>query len=408
MPPKLVVFDVEGVLIPKRRFLLFEVVRGHGLGVFIKLIIIGILYSLGLLSLKSSLRIIYRSLKGLSSEDLFSHFDSIPLMPGSVELFQKLKAMGMKTALISSGLPDVFVADLARSLQADYYSGIRVDMKGSVLTGEISGDVIKEGGKAVVLESIMASEGLSAESCALIADDRNNLQLQRICGLIIGFNPDYVMGRKADYVVNEDLLEIPTILEGGTALSHISASNILRELIHISGLIVPFICIYLFNNLIVALLLFAAVAIYSVSELLRIYGTNVPIISTITLWAADRSELQEFNTAPIFHAFGIALSLLVFPPKIGYAAIAVLTLGDSLASLIGKRYGRTKIPFNRGKSFEGSFVGLVFAFLGAMLFVDPTTAIIGASAGMIVESLPLPIDDNLLMPLAAGLLMYLH
>ena len=407
MPPKLVVFDVEGVLIPKRRFILFEVIRGHGLGIFIKLSIIGILYSIGLLSVESSLRAVFRSLKGISSEDLFSHFNSIPLMPGSAEMFQKLKALGLKTALISSGLPDVFVADLARRLQADYYSGVQVEVKDGTLTGEISGDVIKEEGKVVVLERIVASEGLSVENCILIADDRNNLQLQRICGITIGFNPDYVMGRKADYIVKEDLSEIPTIIAGGTVLSQISNSNILRELIHTSGLFVPFVCIYLFNNLVVAMLLFLAVVIYSASEMLRIYGTNVPLISTITLWAADRSELQEFNTAPIFHALGIALSLLLFPSNIGYAAIAVLTLGDSSASLIGKRYGKTRIPFNRGKSVEGSLVGMIFAFLGAMLFVDPITAIIGAVVGMFIEALPLPIDDNLLMPLAAGLLMYL-
>ena len=141
--------------------------------------------------------------------------------------------------------------------------------------------------------------------------------------------------------------------------------------------------------------------------MLRIFGTNVPIISSITLWAADRSELYEFNTAPIFHALGIALSLLLFPTRIGYAAIAVLALGDSSASLLGKRFGRNRIPFNRGKSVEGSIIGLIIAFLGALLFVDPITALVGAAVGILIEALPLPLDDNLLIPLAAGVSMTL-
>jgi dolichol kinase len=208
--------------------------------------------------------------------------------------------------------------------------------------------------------------------------------------------------------VKEDLSEIPRILTGGVMLDNrVSTGNVIREAIHTSGLLIPFICIYLLNNLTVATLLITAALIYSASELLRIYGTNIPVISKITLWAADRSELQEFNTAPIFHALGIALTLLIFPTRIGYAAIAVLTLGDSSASILGKRFGKTKIPFNRGKSVEGSMIGLVFAFLGSLLFVDPVTAIVGAAAGLLIEALPLPLDDNLLIPLAAGASMYL-
>ncbi len=329
-------------------------------------------------------------------------------MPGSEKLFTDLKSLGFKTALISSGLPDEMVADLARHLGADYSTGIRVETRDGVLTGEISGNVIKEKGKVAALEEIIASEGLSSENCAIVVDDLNNMQLLRICGLSIGFNPDYVIGRGADYVVKEDLSEIPRILTGEAMHdTQITTGNVIREAIHTSGLLIPFLCIYLLNNQTVAALLIVAALIYSASELLRIHGTNVPLISRITLWAADRSELQEFNTAPIFHAMGIALALLIFPARIGYAAIAVLTLGDSSASILGKRFGKTKIPFNRGKSVEGSIFGFVFALLGALLFVDPVTAIMGAASGLLIETIPLPIDDNLLIPLAAGASMIL-
>jgi len=408
LPIQLIVFDVEGVLLPKRRFLLFEASRGHSLSFFLKFAIIGILYSIGVLSLERSLRALFRSLKGIQMGELSKLFKGLPLMPGSEELFKELRTLRFKTALISSGLPDAMVANLAGRLGADYYSGIQLEIRDGVLTGEISVHVIKEGGKVAALKGIMASEGLSPESCAVVADDLNNLQLLRICGLSIGFNPDYVISRKADYIVKEDLSDIPRILtEGATLDSRISTGNVIREAIHASGLLIPFLCIYLFNNLIVATLLFTAVFIYSASELLRIYGADVPIISKITLLAADKSELQEFNTAPIFHALGIALSLLIFPTGIGYAAITVLALGDSSASLLGKRFGRMRIPFNKGKSIEGSISGMVFAFLGALLFVDPITALVGAAAGILIEALPLPIDDNLLIPLAAGASMIL-
>src|SRR4030043_477202 len=112
LPIKLVVFDVEGVLIPKRRFLLFEASRGHSLTFFIKFAIVGILYSIGVLSLERSLRVLFRSLKGKQMGELSTEFKRLPLMPGSEELFDELKTLGYKTALLSSGLPDVFVAEL--------------------------------------------------------------------------------------------------------------------------------------------------------------------------------------------------------------------------------------------------------------------------------------------------------
>ena len=259
MPIKLVVFDVEGVLIPNRRFLLFEASRGHSLTTFIKFAVVGVLYSIGFLSLERSLRVLYRSLKGKQMGELSAEFKRLPLMPGSEELFDELKALGYKTALISSGLPDVFVAELAKRLGADYASGIQVETRDGVLTGEISGNVIKEVGKVAALEEIISHEGISSENCALVADDLNNMQLLNVCGLRIGYNPDYVIRRKADYVVNENLSQITRILSGGAMLdNHISTGNVIRELIHASGLLIPFICIYLFNNLIVAALLFSS------------------------------------------------------------------------------------------------------------------------------------------------------
>jgi dolichol kinase len=315
--------------------------------------------------------------------------------------------MCLKTALISSGLPDVFVADLARRLGANYSRGLRLDVKKGLLTGEIDGNVLWDG-KIGALGEILACEGLGPESSAIVADDSNNLKLLRVCGLSVGFNPDYRFGREADYVINEDLSSISDILASGVQLDNqISRSNLIRELIHAGGLIVPLLCIYVLSNLVVAGLLLSAALIYFVSELLRINGTNVPLISRITILAADKPELHEFNTSPIFHALGIALALIIFPPQIGYAAVAVLSLGDSSASIFGKRFGRMKVPFNRGKSVVGSVMGLVFAFLGALLFVDWFTAAVGAAAGILIEVIPTPIEDNLLIPLVAGAAMYL-
>jgi dolichol kinase len=49
----------------------------------------------------------------------------------------------------------------------------------------------------------------------------------------------------------------------------------------------------------------------------------------------------------------------------------------------------------------------VLAFLGALVFVDPIHALVAACAGMLIESIPLPIYDNFTIPLVTGLMLWL-
>ncbi|HLE75880.1 MAG TPA: hypothetical protein VI864_07560, partial [Candidatus Bathyarchaeia archaeon] len=62
--PRLVVFDVEGVLIPKNRFL-FEVGKSLGISQLMKVLLFGFLYHIGVIQLKSALKRIFNSLRGI-------------------------------------------------------------------------------------------------------------------------------------------------------------------------------------------------------------------------------------------------------------------------------------------------------------------------------------------------------
>ena len=112
----LVVFDVEGILIPKNRYILFEISRKLGFLGFIKAIVLGLLYETGLLSLESALKRIFVMLKGLDAEEVLELHKRIPFMPGTEEVFRTLNRKGYRTALISSGLPTPVVEDLAAKL----------------------------------------------------------------------------------------------------------------------------------------------------------------------------------------------------------------------------------------------------------------------------------------------------
>ena len=405
---RLIVFDVEGVLIPKRRYLLFEAARKVGLWGFMKIFAVGVLYEVGLISLESALRRIFMMLRGLKVEDVFQLYKGIPLMPGAEEVFNRLNRAGYKTALISSGLPKLFVEDLAARLNVDYAFGLELEEDNGYLTGVIGGDVLKPDGKAIVLKKILEDEDLSPENCVVVADDRNNLPMFSFCTLKVGYNPDFILSVKSDFVIGDDLSEVlPIITENELRIpsSPVSRSEVIRESIHIGSFSVSFVCIYLLKSYLVSLLILLITLLYIASEVARLQGINFPIFSTVTWKAANKPEFYEFATAPVFFALGLMFSLILFPAPASYAAIAILTLGDGSATIFGRKFGSVRFPFNKGKNLEGSIFGFLFASLGAMFFVDPMKALTGAAVAMLVECLPLPVSDNLTIPLASGLVL---
>ena len=401
---KLIVFDVEGVIIPKARFLLFDVFGKLGTRNFAKAAVYGLLYWIGLISLKRASKKIFGLLKGFSHERLISLFHEVPLMPTVEGVFSELGKKGMKLALISSGIPTDGLKALAERLGADYFSGVEIGVKDGLLTGEIEGDVLEPGGKATALKKLVGESELH-RGCAVVADDRNNIPLFQLCDMKIGYNPDFSLSRRADFAVRGDLSEIVPILEGRyqPGGDRITRNVLIREAIHIGGFLVPVICTLLIAPIIMANLIFMVTMVYMASETLRMFGLKVPLIDLFTRTAAGRGEYHEFVTAPIFYAFGIILALLLFHKPAGYVAITVLTLGDGFASLAGRRFGRRKIGLNKNKSLEGSLAFFISAFVGALVFTDPFRAVLAAAVGTIVEILPLPVNDNLTIPLFTGL-----
>ena len=400
------VFDVEGVLIPKNRFI-FDVGKNLGFSQLLKMLFIGFLYSAGVLALKSALKLIFKIMKGVKVEKVMEIFEDIPSKPQLQSLFAQLKMRGFKIALISSGIPTVIVKRMANTLGADYAVGIEVGVNDDALTGEIWGDAIERDGKRMVLTRILDAENLNLENCVVVADDRNNSCIFLSETQKIGYNPDFWLRVKADTVVTGRLAKILPIIDGKPQRWSLPSKNdLLREGIHASGFFVPVIAglVGLFP---VVLMIVVVSLVYSLSELGRMNRRYLPVISAITRNAASPAELYEFTAAPLYFAAGILLTLLLFPAPVNGAAIAIFTLGDSTASLAGGLLSKKPIPFNKGKTLEGSFVGFVFAFLAGTFFVSPTLALIGAAVAMIVESLPLPVNDNITIPLCAGLALHL-
>jgi dolichol kinase len=103
------------------------------------------------------------------------------------------------------------------------------------------------------------------------------------------------------------------------------------------------------------------------------------------------------------------IAVEVFPQPLAAAALGFTVLGDAMGALVGKAYGRHKV-FN--KSLEGA-AGCLFACLVWAAVVTQVAhvpwhiTVAGAVAATLVEVLPIPLDDNLGITLAAGYVMKL-
>jgi phytol kinase len=140
-----------------------------------------------------------------------------------------------------------------------------------------------------------------------------------------------------------------------------------------------------------------------------------------------RGDRREILRGPLFYGLVFVAATLIFWRSVPAAVVALMLLcgGDGLADIVGRRWGRARLPFNPSKSWAGSLAmflgGFAFAFSFLLLFnalgdfnpplaldsLVPKMALI-ALVATVVEALPLGEADNLTITFvgaALGLLL---
>ena len=195
-------------------------------------------------------------------------------------------------------------------------------------------------------------------------------------------------------------------MPGQSAASGELKAELLRKSIHLLIALVPVLAAM--NRSHTALLLMMGILFYAWAEALRFLGFSLPFISSVTSAVLRKWEAAYFALGPVTLGLGALLSLLLFPPPVAAAAIYALAFGDSAATLVGRFLGRIRPGFLAGKSLEGSLACFITAALATFLVLrDWKTALVAGLAAAIAEALPIKDFDNLLLPLAAGVVILL-
>ena len=119
----------------------------------------------------------------------------------------------------------------------------------------------------------------------------------------------------------------------------------------------------------------------------------------------DHETAGDF-TGATYILLSVCLTVAMYSKPVAVAALLFIIVGDTLAALVGRKFGRHR--FGR-KTVEGSLGCLAGTLLVAWLVPGLTlpVAVFGAVTATITEALSTSIDDNITVPIVSGLAMTL-
>ena len=173
-----------------------------------------------------------------------------------------------------------------------------------------------------------------------------------------------------------------------------------RDIIHLSAgiAVLAIACIFSFwgRDIILALVLIG----FALGNYIRLGGR----LSAI---ARLEREYTPFGYGAIWLALGITVTMgLLFSNAYMLAVLSTILIGDPLATIMGVKFGRIRIPHNKEKSVAGSLAYFFSVLIISYFFVGYFAAVIAIAASLI-ESVELRIDDNLTVPVFLILIILL-
>lgn len=208
--------------------------------------------------------------------------------------------------------------------------------------------------------------------------------------------------------IKERRLRIPD----GVQLEHLKPRNLYRNVFHVCMGLTGVTCYELWLDRTGAIYACAGfLGFFILLEIARRSSTwfNEQLVDKL-LGKISRPHESHQVPAATWYAVAILIGVLAFPKHAIELGLLVLAIGDPVASLVGKTWGKKKIF--REKSVAGAlgFIGsaslLSFAFLkvvvGLTVLSSLGVAVAVSVVGAIAEIYSHRLDDNFTVPLAVG------
>ncbi len=191
--------------------------------------------------------------------------------------------------------------------------------------------------------------------------------------------------------------------------------EVLRKGIHFGSIVIPGFAIFVPRTDMVLFLAASALALLLIDILRsrsRVFRRFFLGLFGKVLRGKEQDGAMTASTVLVASA---ALTLLLYRTEIAVSALVFLSVGDTFAALIGTRYGKIKLV--SGRTLEGSLAALLSCLTASigLLYLSgvfgwdltPKGLAAGAVAATLAELFEMPLDDNLRIPVFAGLIMEL-
>ncbi|GAA6134745.1 phosphoserine phosphatase SerB [Oceaniserpentilla sp. 4NH20-0058] len=140
-------------------------------------------------------------LKGLDESVLAQIAARLPVTEGAERLVSTLKKLGYKTAILSGGF-QYFGQFLQNKLGIDYVHANELEIADGKVTGNVTGTIVNGERKALLLEEIAKSEGISLEQTIAVGDGANDLPMLSKAGLGIAFRAKPLVRQNAEQAIS--------------------------------------------------------------------------------------------------------------------------------------------------------------------------------------------------------------
>jgi len=175
-----------------------------------------------------------------------------------------------------------------------------------------------------------------------------------------------------------------------------------------AGIAFPVLYYFTPNKIIVEMLLLYLLGIMTTLEVMRYISPN--------LWRtiAEHSKgILKVRQGMITGTTALLISNIIviafFDKQVAIVSLMYMLFGDTASAIIGTKYGKVKMG---DKTLEGSLAFFITAMIIALIFgqwsgvrIHLIILIFGAIAATVTEALPLKINDNLTVALAAAIVM---